>query len=109
MSRRTGARRFVWSGAVRDDWLAWRLPGRPLADLVRRHTHTAGNSRFAAARRAGTHVEQDRRVGTRKRYSQLLRCDPRNILVVATEQPSRRRLPFLGERLLVHRPPIGGD
>src|SRR5918995_6362105 len=110
MSRRTGARRFVRSGAVSDDWLPWRLSGRPLTHLVGRHAHTAGDSRVtAAARRAGTYVEHDRRVGTGERHGQLLRSDPWDVLVVATEQPGRRRLPFLGKRFLVHRPPIGGD
>lgn len=50
MRRRTGARCFVWSGAVSNNWLRARLQRCPHADLVGWHSDAAGNSIVAPAR-----------------------------------------------------------
>ena len=67
MSRRTGARRFVRSGAVGNDWPPGWLSARPVAHFIRRHSHAAGDFGItSSARRAGAYIEQNRRVGTGK-------------------------------------------
>jgi hypothetical protein len=81
LPRRTGARRLVGSGAVRDDRLVPGALRRPVLDLVRRDAHGAGNAlRIPLKARPRSHVQDERRVRSGEAPCELARVDSRRVL-----------------------------
>src|SRR4051794_7368355 len=97
VERRTGARCFVWSGAIGDDRSVMiGLPCCPIGNLARRHTDTARDDVVVAPDGgSGSHVEDDRRIRTCQAGGQLFRGHPRYAGGITAEQTADRLLPFL--------------